>query len=207
MSRRSLQISLSSIPLIVLAISTWLAALRFQLVSTELRRDVARMEQLQPQTLEVTDPDRLVAVERYPTWYDEHIWDVFLPGGCTYQLNLATHDIDESGLAPVAHSFSLSAGRHTIEIVSAKKVQGRWYAEVRIDGRTRIRVDEPLEWNLGSGSSGAGSSVQPTSPEGDSVLFRRRWVKKKTPTSYATPNVPSEGLLLWIHGSSNSDGN
>ena len=198
--RSKLQFGFSTILLFMLAIATWLAAYRFQRQLPELRAAVQRMESLQTSEFEVPDSDHFAGMKRNPTWYDENIWDIFVPEGSQFELRLATQQVAEQGVAPIDLAAPLTSGKHQIELKRPKLVDDEWVAEILVDGQIVLVAKKPKTWNPGKGSSGGGGGVSSSSHNADApfVLFRRRWHVEVGPNTFRAPPRPCNGLLLWV---------
>ncbi len=186
--------------LLVFAVAAWLAWAGLTTRVWELNRDIEQMDALLPNELFVEDPTRAAVVLHTPTWFDEFVWDIFLPPGQGRQLNLACHAIDGTGFPSAGHRAPIPAGRHTIELVRPTKGDDTWQIEILVDGEPIIVSEQPLSWNGGEGSQGGSliSTSRQFSPNEEIDLFRRRWMVPTKGGSFSTPMGPGEGLLLWI---------
>ena len=131
-------------------------------------------------------------------WYDENIWDVHLPAG-SYRLCLATHGIDQEGLAPVLKSAPIAAGRRRIALDQTQEDDVRRIT-VAGDGSRLFEAVEPKEWDPGIGSTGGGHHTIGDQFPADQpvVLFRRRFHLSQANGQTSPPIGPTDGLLLWI---------
>lgn len=148
--------------------------------------------------LVVDDPSQAAAVKLPELWFDENRWDVHLPPGA-YRLCLATREVGKDGLAPVASSAPLRAGRHEIELEQVR-VPGGWSVVVTWDGSGRLARDEPAEWDPNAGSEGGGLFSTSAQAPADRalVLFRRSFYEMGSGYRTIPPSGPTEGILLWI---------
>jgi hypothetical protein len=137
-----------------------------------------------------------VKLEEY--WYDENRWEIYLPEG-QYRLCMATHGIDDNGLAPVVRSTAIRGGRHRLAL-EQQRDNDVWRVKVAWDGTEVLAVEEPKDWDPGSGSAGGGQySISEQLPaDKPAVLFRRRFMRGDAKGLTTTPNGPTEGILLWI---------
>lgn len=191
------QIGLRTLFLMTAVIAVWMTVL----INREQNKTLeARIKTMRPlaHELVVDDPNQIAVVKQEELWYDENRWDIHLPDG-QYRLCVATRDIDQSGLAPVAKSERIEAGRHELELTQRWTSTG-WQVNVIQEGATRLTVEEPKEWDPGSGSSGGGQfSLSTQWPAGPPVvLFRRRFTRPDARGQMRTPIGPCEGILLWI---------
>jgi hypothetical protein len=191
------QLGLWTLFLLITAIAVWMTYFinRRQIAVLE-----ARIRALVPlaHELVVDDPAKIAIVKLEEYWFDENRWDIYLPQG-RYRLCLATHDIDNNGLAPVVKSAAIEAGRHRLALEQQRQKDG-WRVVVAWDGTGLLAVEESKDWDPGLGSSGGGQypvSEQLAADE-PAVLFRRRFTREASNGLMTTPSGPTEGILLWI---------
>ncbi len=162
----------------------------------------SRIEALRPlaRELSIDDPTQVAIVKLDELWYDENQWDVYLPPGSTYRLAIATRAIDATAMSPPTRTASLAAGRHLVAIEQSRDDSKQWHLVATVDGKPSLRVDEPSDWNEGTGSSGGGFfPVSRLIPVGQPVeLFRRRFTVRAGNGSSSVPTTPCPGVLLWI---------
>lgn len=192
-----LQFGLRSLFLLVAAIAVWTTYFSNRHRMTTLEAEITAMRPLSHE-LVVNDADKIAVVKLEELWYDDNRWEVSLPDG-KYRLCLATRGIDERGLAPVMKSEAIEAGRHSIYL-EQQDDKARWLVTVGWDGRLLLSVQEPKEWNSGSGSTGGGQYSECTQLAADQplILFRRRFSRPGRAGQVTTPSGPTEGILLWI---------
>jgi hypothetical protein len=185
------QWSLTTLLLLTAAIAAWTAWLQVRRESASLRREIALMEELARRLL-VDDPSQFAVVEKSEMWYDQDRWEVFLPEGSAYVVNLATRDIGATGFAEAAWQKPIAPGRHHIT----------WFADqsgdsatpkivVDVDGERLIEALENTDWAAQSGNWwGSGSYDRVTQlPVGQPLQLQRR--------RFSTPGQAA-GVLLWI---------
>ena len=196
--KRFRQVSLRTLLLLTAAVAVWVAHGKNHYDNARYARQIEAMRPL-VRELYVEDPSQIAVVKQDERWYDQNEWRVYLPPG-EYRLCIATHDVDEAGMAPVAESIPLAAGTREIALDQNRTAERNWKVLVTVDGEEVIRVNEPAAWDAGRGSSGGGlhSSVTQLPPREPAILFRRRFSVKTAPNRYSTPKGPSNGLLLWI---------
>jgi hypothetical protein len=135
-------------------------------------------------------------MEQY--WFGENRWEIYLPDGA-YRLCLATRGIDDTSLPGAAQSTRIGAGRHVVALQD-RKLDNGWRVSVLCDDKEVLTVDEPTDWNAGSGatSSGQGSPSEQLAPEQPVVLLRCRFMPPNAGDAMKAPEVAAEGMLLWI---------
>ena len=195
--RRYRQFSVRTLLLVTAAIAVWTAYIANERHNRKLNARIAAMRPLAHE-LAVEDPNRIAVVKLDELWYDENIWDVYLPPG-QYRLFLATYDIDQDGLAPVRVSAPLAGGRHRLTLEQRREESG-WQVAVTGNDAEILTVKEPPEWDPARGSMGGGQFSNSTQIPADQpvVLFRRRFSQPTTATQPSTPTGPTAGVLLWI---------
>jgi hypothetical protein len=112
---------------------------------------------------------------------------------------VATRDIAEVGFAPVVKSELLEPGEHKLAL-DQRLGDGVWLITVNLNGTRLLSVEEPKEWNSGSGSVGGGhySQLEELPADKPVILFRRRFTRPDANGQTTTPTGPTEGLMLWI---------
>jgi hypothetical protein len=154
--------------------------------------------------LVIEDARKIAVVKLEEYWYDENRWEIYLPEG-RYRLCIATHGIDDNGLAPVVKSTTIEAGRHVLAL-EQRRDNDVWRVTALWDGMERIAVEEPKDWDPGTGSMGGGQYAlsEQLPPDQPAVLFRRRFMRADGKGRTTTPSGPTEGLLLWIERTAES---
>lgn len=199
---RRAQFSLLTILLLIASAAVWMA---FYSVSQDVQRMHSQLPGLRDvaRELVIKDTQQYAAVFKAPTRWNEFIWNVYLPPvespQKSYKLCLAMDEIDETGLVDALASVAVGAGTHEIELrYQREKEQAR--LEVLVDGKPVTDEARPLDWESGSGSSGASQMTTSISQSVDEplVLFRRRFMRKTSKQRSSVPNEPSEGILIWI---------
>lgn len=164
-----------------------------------LRNEIATMRML-ARELQVLDETQFAVIKRYPRWFEENIWDVFLPAGQTYRLNLVTRGVDPTRTPRPFESVVLPSGYHTIEYRRKFEDQSStWRIEVLVDQSPAMTFTESADWESSMSHSSQGGYSRSTQRPVDEPLFLER-LRFHTPT---TPNTtasrPTEnGILLWI---------
>jgi len=195
--RRFSQFGLPGFFLLMAAIAVWTAFFtnRRHIASLE-----SRIQAMRPMVHEliVEDTDRIAVVKLEEMWYDENIWDIYLPEG-RYRICLATRDVDQQGLAAPIERQPLAAGRHRLAL-EQERDDDAWRVTIARNGSTLLEVEEPLTWDPGSGSSGGSDFSHSAQRPADEplVLFRRRFTCPDGKRRNITPKGPTEGVLLWI---------
>lgn len=178
----------------------------FQLlrVNPQIELQVEAMQALSTE-LKIDDATRIAVARPLRNWYDESIWMVYIPDGQTYEMHIATEDIDETRSALVTPPASedwttLSAGTFKIELRQEKAEDESHRVIVLVDDEVTLEVAREKEWDPGKGSSGGAHFSQPSQPTDDKqvVLFRRRFMQPKGDgsKSYDTPKGPTNGIEL-----------
>ncbi len=200
-SGRRLQINLFTLLSLIAAVAAWAAFWR-------LREEVRRYEVVIPamrdsaRVLEIDDPGRIAVVRHHELWNDDFRWRVFLPDDRSYQLALATDEIEESGLAVPKSTVDIPSGEHELLFTYRQQDDDRWRLRVELDGDCVIECDEESGWNLVYGSQGGAEfrgSVQ-RDPSEPLVLFRRRFFEGSR-SSHSPPKGAASGAMLWIEES------
>ena len=149
----------------------------------------------------IEDPREYAAVHRHETWWDEMVWDVYLPPGNDYQLCIAEGMIGDDGFIEPADRLPIGAGRPTIEVDIDGTEDARVFT-LMVDGQKRWSRHTAVEQvipNESSGSSGGSeigdSASQPT--DQPLVLFKRRYHRAPRNRSWNSDD-PNPGYLLWI---------
>lgn len=191
------QFGLRSLFLLVAATAVWTTYFSNRHRITALEAGITTMRPLAHE-LVVNDADKIAVVKLEELWYDDNRWEVSLPD-VKHRLCLATREIDTEGLAPVMRSEAIEAGRHSIYLKQREDGAG-WLVTAGWDGSRLLLVQEPKEWNPGSGSTGGGHHSQCTQSAVDEplILFRRRFSLPSHTGQVTTPPGPTEGILLWI---------
>lgn len=204
--RRPWQLGLRSLFLLTAAIAAWLTVAVNRREIGSLRARIAAVQPLVHE-LRVDDPAEIAVVKREPLWYDENVWDVYLPEG-PHRLAIATREIDDpvrTSPTPKATmptpkaTLPLPPGRHRIALEQGR--DGECFrVAVILDDRPALEVVEPPGWNQGGGWSGSSPFSQGTSLPADwpVTLLRRRFFAMGPSGSAKMPPGPTEGLLLWI---------
>ena len=201
--RRRLQFALSTFLLLIAALASWAAYWQTCRRTEALRQQLPGLRQISRQ-LRVSDPTQYAAVEKAPTWFDEHIWEVHLPAGSAYELCLSLENI-ESQLIPLSleteaeHVVPIDPGRHTIEFRDDASDK-QWSFVVLVDDQTVIEQTRAASWNESRSSTGASSVSLSEQQAVDKPLelFRRRLHVPTGKYSSSTPKGPARGAQLWI---------
>ncbi len=194
------QIGLRTFSLLIVAIAVWMTDIANR---QENARIEAKIETMLPMARElvITDPAQIAVVKRQEYWYDENVWDLHLPPG-QYRLSLATRKIDDKNtvIPPKFQSIPLKPGKHSLAFDLTKVDDKLWKATLSLDEKPALTIEEPLEWNDGSGSSGGSqiSTSQQFPTDKPVVLFHRRFTHRNKNGSSSTPKEPSEGVMVWI---------
>jgi hypothetical protein len=195
--RRRWQLGVRTLLLLMAAIAVWMAYFVNRRHNAALAARIKAMVPLAHE-LVIEDARKIAVVKLEEYWFDENRWEVYLPAG-QYRLCVATHGIDKNGLAPVVKSTPIEAGRHLLAL-EQQRDNDVWRITALWDGRERIAVEEPKDWDPGTGSVGGGdySLSEQLPPDQPAVLFRRRFMREVGKGRTTTPNGPTEGLMLWI---------
>jgi hypothetical protein len=195
--RKPWQVGLRTLFLLIAATGVWTTFFINRRYNASLE---ARIRATLPlaHELVIDDAQQIAIVKLEEFWFDENRWDIYLPEG-RYRLCIATREIDEKELAPEAKSAPIMGGRHQLGLEQHRD-KDSWRVEVKLDGTPLLVVEEPKEWNPGSGSTGGAqfSSTEQLPANKGAVLFRRRFMHQEMSGAMATPKGPTEGILLWI---------
>ncbi len=150
--------------------------------------------------LVIDDPARIAVVKLPELWMDDNRWDVYLPAGSSYQLSIATRDIDLKASSPPLKTATLPPGRHRIALEEQQDDARNWHLTITRDEARVIEVDEPATWTDGSGSVGGGDiSISQQYPADQPVtLFRRQFTIKDEHGRSDVSGGRLPGILLWI---------
>lgn len=196
--RKRWQVGLPSLLLVMAAIAVWMAFFINRGQNVRLESRIVALRAMVHE-LDIADQRKIAVVKLEEYWYDENRWDLYLPEG-PYQLCVATRGIGNVGLASVVKSSPVEAGRHRLTL-DQRRHNVLWRVTVTWDGAELLTVEEPKEWDPGSGSMNEAeySTSQQLAPDKPVVLFRRRFMRRdaKGRTS-SLGDEPAEGVLLWI---------
>lgn len=201
--RRRPQFALSTFLLLIAALASWAAYWQTLQRTESLRRQLPGLRRL-ARELRVSEPRQYAAVERLPTWYDEHIWDLYLPPNQTYELCLALEGIEAAHVSTTMttqpdRTVTLLPGRHTVELQDEATAE-KWSFLVLLDGEMVIEATRPADWNPSRSSTGGSvlrTHIQQSTDE-PLELFRRRFHVPQGKSSSTTPDGPANGVHLWI---------
>jgi hypothetical protein len=191
------QIRLQTLLLVTAAIAVWMMAFLNDRENRVLR---ARIDATSPVAHEliIDDPGQIAVVKLDEWWNFEHEWDISLPDG-RYRLCLATRGIAFQGLAPVASSKPISAGRHRVRLHApldekTQTVTADW------DGKAPLSVEAPRYSRDGSTwTEEQPFTVSEQVPAGEPVVLLRRRITQLSGTGTSPASEePTEGILLWI---------
>jgi hypothetical protein len=200
--RRRWQWSLTTLLLVTAAVAAWTAWYRATDEADHLQREIATMEAL-TRKLVVDDPGQYAVVKLLENWNDENRWRIHLPPGETYELNLATEQVDEKGFPEPDRQFALPPGEHQLELITTGKKGKNWRVEILVDDKTVIEVDKAADWQSGNGwgETGGFSRSEQLPLTSPLVLKRRRFMRPQANGSWQTTPDPAPGILLWIESS------
>jgi hypothetical protein len=200
-SAKKLQFSLQTIMLFTAVVAVFVAYFRTRDETAQLRRQLPGLREAARELI-VHDPEQYAVVQHQPRWYDEFRWRIYLPEGRRYELFLATEKIENSnkGLPPATGKFELTPGEHELEIQQIREADDSWQVRILVDGETALTQKHPESWHPGVGSSGGSefSSSQQQAVEQPLILFQRRFHEPTKGGGSQTPQVPSNGVMLWI---------
>jgi hypothetical protein len=191
-------VSVWTLILLIVTSASWMAV-------AVNRRDIAAFEARIKQTaplareLVVDDARQVAVVKTDELWYDDNEWDLYLPAGA-YRLCLATRGVDSNGFPGEPKRVPLAAGRHRIRL-DQRSDQPAYVIAALCDGAEVLRLQEPNEWDAGSGSEGGGrfSTSTQSDPRQPVVLMRRRFFGPRDANGRSSaPAGPTNGILLWI---------
>jgi hypothetical protein len=199
---RRWQWNLKTLLLLMAAIATWTAYVRTTRLNQRLRDEVGTLRELAGE-LVVTDAEQFAIVDSPDQWYGENRWDVYLPPGSDYAMNLATRRVDENGVPEAAEKVLLEHGHHQVRLEQEQRGD-HWEISVELDGRVAITAREASDWAGDRGSTGmvdyGGTEQFPT--DEPLILERSRFLHAAPPPSSprasTEPDEPSNGLILWI---------
>lgn len=218
-NRKSRQINLSTLLLIVAVVAIGIAWYRTRTQIQNLELSIESMESI-TRDLQVVDRSKIAAITRLPTLVGELIYDVYIPGpedatvsgsrsssaNATHQLCLALEEISDRRTPAKAQSFELAPGIHSIQLREQKIPQAdakeQFEIDVLVDGEVVIHAVRPVSWNSSKGWTGSGTITKTQSfTIGQAVVLHRRrfhqalanGVSKSPP-----PDKGANGIELWI---------
>lgn len=193
--RNRWQIGLQTLCLLVVAVGVWTNFAVNRSRNAELEARIAVMRPL-ARELTIEDPGKIAIIKLDELWMGDNQWDLYLPEG-RYRLCMATHDIKQSGLAPVVKSARIGPGRHHIELAQ-QEIKAGWQVVARWDGVGEISTDELKAWDTGSSSTSEGGYTTSTQLPADQLvtLLRLQFIVQGTRTT--TSSASADGILLWI---------
>jgi hypothetical protein len=202
--RKRWQVGLQTLFLLMAAIAVWITVFVNRRHNAWLQGRITAIRPVARQLI-VEDPAKIAVVKQEEYWYDENRWELYLPPGRSYRLCLATRDVDQDGLAPPVQTAPLPPGRHLLAL-DQEQGPDSWRLTASWDQTGRLTAEEPREWNPSSGSMGGGqhSICTQLPPDQPLILFRRRFTRPDGKGSFASPDGPCEGILLWIEPISES---
>jgi hypothetical protein len=193
------QIGLRTLLLLMAAIAVWMT---YHINRRQIQLLESRIRSARPlaHELVVDDPGQYAVVMKDQEWIDDYRWEFYLPAG-QYRLCLATHEIDDNGLAPVAKTAPLEAGKHRL-VLEIQSESDDHRVVVSLDGTEELAVEEPKEWFPRRGSTHGSQHEYCTQfPTTQPLIFYRSRFRSATtgnPAFSSIPKRPSEGVLLWI---------
>lgn len=195
--RRRWQLRLGTAFLLMAAIAVWMAYFVNRRSNQALE---ARINVLVPlaHELVIDDPKKIAVVSMEEYWLGDNRWEIYLPEG-KYRLRLATRGIDATGFPGIASTAPIQAGRHVVALEERKRGKD-WRVTVLCDGKECLYVDEPADWDMGSGSESTGQDYpsEQLPPDKPVVLMRLRFRRPGTASQATPPQLAPEGILLWI---------
>ncbi len=195
--RSALQWNLQTLLLLTAVVAVWAGYLRYGSEIPQLEQEIDAMKRM-VRELVIEDPQKVAIVKLQELWMDDQRWDVYLPEG-SYALRLATREVGEEGLAPVAAEVPIPAGQHRLELRREEDGDG-WQIVALVDDQPAIEAAEEPGWYPGRGTEGSGAGSISTQQAADLPLEvqRFRFPKVRNDGTYKAPPEPTEGLLLWI---------
>jgi hypothetical protein len=190
------QIALSTILLLIATLATWLGYWNVRRDTEKLRSHIPGLLSV-VRELEVTDPMKSAAVARVPEWFDECIWDIYLPESGSFELCLALDKIEANDLADAVQRVRIDPGYSSVELKYETETDVS-IASVLIDGQIVMEEAKPKNWEPRRGSSG-GSEISRSvqfDPAKPLVLYRKRF--RGLAGTRVKAGTPTPGILVWI---------
>jgi hypothetical protein len=154
--------------------------------------------------LDVTDEERIHALQMPTVESMLWKWKVHLPPGRRGTLHVATHNVPASGF-PGGSSIGFAPSDEPITITVALRRDhlDHWQVVATERGSTiRIGIsDEDADWLIGGNSSSSGvmfGKTQSFDPDKPVELLRLRAHKPLPGGASAPPDAPSQGILIWL---------
>ncbi len=195
--------SIRTLMLVSAVVCVWSVAIQYRLANPKLRSRIEALQRLESK-LDVDDLTQIAAAPRRKSWFDESIWDLYVPPGQTATLHLATRSIPmDDELVVDTTSTALGEGKHTFELI-IEELDEQWSIRVELGGKVLLERTEPLDWNPKNSSSGGIAhrrTKQTDARSGILELFRRRFRQKTANGVWRDTVEPTNGVLLWLERS------
>jgi len=184
--------------LVMTAFATWTSWFLSKNDAERLARQLPALRN-SARELDIVDVDQYAISRLLADWFGELKWRLFLPDSGSYRVCLATEDIDQSGYPEAEETYELMSGRHNCEF-RIKKDSGQYVLEFLVDEKVVLTKIQPTDWNPDRGKSTSGaigfSQQQPT--DQPFQIHRSRFMEPVGEFGAASPQGPSNGVLIWI---------
>ena len=194
------QLTLSTLMIVMAVICMVTAWWQLRLRNQRLETQIAAMSLLAP-SIQIENPSQYAAVRRTLEWYDESIWDVYLPPGNEYRVCLGTDKLrgeEKAAAVPpeVVAEYEISSGQYEFELKS-ETTSEESNVQVFVDGKTIIDYSEAENWNVRGTSSGGANWTVATQQTTDKpfTLYLRRF---HPPKGGLSTEDAAKGIKVWI---------
>ena len=150
----------------------------------------------------VKDRTRLTVVRQEDTFYDENVWQVFVPKE-GMKIHLTTSGIDGQLFPPkLPHSETsgdLHPGQHSLEL-KVEAIEDGWHVSVLVDMEPLLELTKDKAWNPDQGSSG-GSLVESQldfSDDKPTIIFKRLFMRDENTNGRRLADPDGNGVVVWI---------
>ena len=202
--KRRFQVNLLTILLLVLVCAVWIAYRGARVESQAMETQLASLR-LIARELVIENPAEFAVVSRLPKFYNEKIWDVYVPKAhgkvarlaVAMDLIAAVHSKKIGDEKPLKW-IKLKPGKHSIQLIY--DVDDTAHLTVLVDEEVAIEIVRPQDWvKSGSSSSKGGIALSKSFPVDNGLLLHRRRFDIRRPRG--TPSAHKElgpGIMLWI---------
>lgn len=200
-----LQWNLLTLLLLTATVATWASYLRMRTETERLQAENKVLATIGAE-LSVQDQGQFARIKVPQEWFDDHRWDVWLPEGNAYWLNIASRGIDPQGSRrafPEPNGrIPMDAGRHLVQLETKKKADTSWQLVLTCDDDQVLQIDETSDWKpvVGTSTYSDGDPHKSSQHPVDQplpILWRVHHVGDGKGGS-AAPDDSASGVVVWI---------
>lgn len=129
------QYGLATMLLLLTTVAIWFAWWRTQNDVRQMERELPELRTAARELI-VSDTTKFAVVKKPTSWLQEQTWEVYVPDGDTFALNLKFQDLSENDFAEPLRSVPIPTGIHQLQFLREKKSKDNGHVEVRVDGKT-----------------------------------------------------------------------